>query len=145
MDYRAIFEVSAAGMTLEKRRLEVATLNLANMHSSAPTGVDGYKPVRLVARPITMDFSRLLLADSGADTPAQPVTTVVQAEVSPRLVRDPGHPHADAQGFVRYPGVDQATEMISAMSALRAYEANVAAAGFARAMAIRALDIGGAR
>ncbi|RQO63690.1 flagellar basal body rod protein FlgC [Paucibacter sp. KBW04] len=145
MDYRAIFEVSAAGMTLEKRRLEVATLNLANMHSSSSSNADAYKPTRLVASPIAMDFSRLLLADSGAAMPMQPLTRVVQTDVSPRMVRDPGHPHADAQGFVRYPGVDQATEMISAMSALRAYEANVAAAGFARSMATRALDIGGAR
>jgi flagellar basal-body rod protein FlgC len=70
---------------------------------------------------------------------------VVATNAPQRMVQDPGHPHADAQGYVRYPGVDQAAEMITAMTALRTYEANVAAMGFARAMAARALDIGGSR
>jgi flagellar basal-body rod protein FlgC len=140
MDYRAIFEVSAAGMDLEKKRLEVAALNLANMHSSAPAGTEGYRPLRVVAHAVKADFARMMNAQLDAAS-----VQVVPAGVAPRLVQDPGHPHADAQGMVRYPGVDQATEMISAMTALRAYEANVAAVGFARAMAARALEIGGTR
>jgi flagellar basal-body rod protein FlgC len=42
-------------------------------------------------------------------------------------VKDPGHPDADANGIVYYPNVDPATEMINAMVAARAYEANVTA------------------
>jgi flagellar basal-body rod protein FlgC len=59
------------------------------------------------------------------------------------MVHEPGHPMADAKGFVKYPGVDPAADMISLMSAARAYEANVAALNTARTMALKALDIGG--
>jgi len=58
-------------------------------------------------------------------------------------VHEPGHPHADKSGMVRYPGVDHLSQMVSITEALRAYEANLAALQTARAMASRALDIGG--
>ncbi len=50
---------------------------------------------------------------------------------------------ADERGFVAYPGVDPATEMVNLLSASRAYEANVAALNTARHLALKALDIGG--
>ncbi|MNY51400.1 Flagellar basal-body rod protein FlgC [compost metagenome] len=49
---------------------------------------------------------------------------------------------ADARGYVTYAGVDMATEMVSLMSATRAYEANVAAMNTSRTLALRALEIG---
>jgi len=145
MDYRAIFEVSAAGMTLEKTRLDVAALNLAHMHSSAAPGAALYQPQRVVASTSGKPFTSFLLGEMpGQLLPAGQVS-VVPTQAAPRLVPDAGHPHADAKGLVRYPGVDQAAEMITAMTALRAYEANVAAVGFAKAMVNKALDIGGSR
>jgi flagellar basal-body rod protein FlgC len=145
MDYRAVFEISAAGMGVEKKRLEVATLNLANMNSTAPAGTEGYRPLRVIAHAIKTDFGSIMDAQLTGATQVAQTLEVVPSGAEPRLVKDPGHPHADAQGFVRYPGVEQGTEMITAMTALRAYEANVAAVGIARAMATRALDIGGSR
>ena len=68
---------------------------------------------------------------------------VETADLSPRLVHEPGHPLADSRGLVSYPGVDPATEMVTLMSASRAYEANVAAMNTARNLALKALDIGG--
>src|SRR5262249_48609076 len=45
----------------------------------------------------------------------------------PRLVKDEGHPDADAKGIVAYPNIDASTEMVNAMVAVRAYEANLTA------------------
>jgi flagellar basal-body rod protein FlgC len=145
MDYRTVFEVSAAGMDFEKKRLELATLNLANMHTSSAPGAAAFKPLRAVASPLTVDFASLMVGDS-SDGDIAHVTRAVNSvplAVAPHLLHEPGHPHADDKGMVSYPGVDQASEMIIAMTALRSYEANVAAAGMARAMAARALEIGG--
>jgi flagellar basal-body rod protein FlgC len=72
-----------------------------------------------------------------------PVGTLQAGAAPPRRVLEPGHPLADAEGFVRYPGVDAAAEMVALMSATRAYEANVVALNAARAMALKALEIGG--
>lgn len=141
MDYRAVFQISAAGMAIEKRRLEVAALNLANMHSTAPAGQPPFSPQRLVAEPVSLNFNRALSA-------AMPVALsrkvqLVDSSLPARLVHEPGHPHANAQGFVAYAPVDQATEMIAVSTALRAYEANLAVASSARAMAAKALELGG--
>ncbi len=142
MDYRAIFQISAAGMGVEKLRLETAALNLANMH--ATTGPDGaaYKPMKVVAKAVVPDFGAWMALQGGQLGGAEAVA-VPDESAAPRLVHDPGHPHADAKGYVRYPGVDHATEMLTVMTALRAYEANVAAVTAARSMASRALEIGG--
>ena len=62
MDYSQAFAISASGMTLERTRVEVASLNLANANTVA--GPDGktYQPLRVVARPsrcrITSNFCR---------------------------------------------------------------------------------------
>ena len=144
MDYRTVFEVSAAGMDLEKKRLELATLNLANMHTSSAPGAPAFKPLRAVASPLSVDFASLMTGESDGETAhvARSISSVPLA-VAPHLLHEPGHPNADDKGMVSYPGVDQASEMIIAMTALRSYEANVAAAGMARAMAAKALEIGG--
>lgn len=141
MDYRAVFQIAAAGMDLEKRRVDVAALNLANMHSSVPAGQVPYAAQRVVAQPLQANFSRALGLAEPAVLPRD--VQVVAAEAAPRLVHEPGHPHADAQGFVSYAAIDQATEMVTVNTALRAYEANVAVASTARAMAAKALEIGG--
>ena len=135
MDYSQIFAISAAGMAVERRRLEVATLNVANARTI--TGVDGqgYRPQRVVVQAV---------AGTQADGPAfMPAATVEATGAPDRKVYEPENPFADAQGFISYPGVDNLSEMMSIMSAVRAYEANVAAMNAARSMALKALDIGG--
>lgn len=141
MDYRAVFQIAAAGMDLEKRRVDVAALNLANMNASAPTGQAPYAAQRVLAQPLQVNFSRAMGLAEPALLPRE--VQVVATDAAPRLVHEPGHPHADSQGFVAYAAIDQATEMVTVNTALRAYEANVAVASTARAMAAKALDIGG--
>ena len=148
MDYRAILEVGAAGMAVERKRLEVATLNLANMHHSVAPGTTGYQPLRVVAKAASQDFASLMqqpYAPYSANSAGPVQLALVPTNTSVRLVRDPGHPHADDKGMVSYPAVDQALEMVTAMAAMRAYEANIAALGIARTMTSRALEIGSQR
>jgi flagellar basal-body rod protein FlgC len=140
MDYTHIFAVSAAGMDVERRRLDVAAMNLANSQTIA--GADGaaYRPQRVVALALQVSaFGDLV----GGETGFAPVASVEPTGAPERKSYEPGNPFADAQGYVSYPGVDTATEMLSIMGAMRAYEANVAAMNATRAMALKALDIGG--
>ena len=134
MDYSQILAISANGMTLERTRVEVAALNLANANTVAAPGATAYQPLRVVAQP------------SFGDTVAQGLNASVQVVPTmqpPRTVYEPNHPMANAQGFVSYAGVDPAGEMVTLMSATRSYEANVAAMNATRNMALKALDIGG--
>lgn len=139
MDYLQSFAVSAAGMEVERTRVEVASLNLANAHAVQAPGLPGFQPLRVVA---TASGGFGAQVEEGLAAAALPAVTVEPSAAPPRKVHEPGHPLADARGFVAYPGVDPATEMVELMSATRAYEANVAALNTARALALKTLDIG---
>jgi flagellar basal-body rod protein FlgC len=129
------FAISVAGMSLESARAEAAILNLANAHVASATGEPAFTPLRAVAR-AAASFADYLEA-------LAPTVSLVPVNAPARRVHEPGHPLADAKGFVSYPGVDPATEMVTLLDATRAYEANVAAMNMTRAMALKALDIGG--
>jgi flagellar basal-body rod protein FlgC len=145
MDYAQVFAISAAGMELERTRVEVTALNLANANTVQSAGGQTYQPMRVVARSSVIgspdSFENLM--DQGLMA-AGPTANVVPTLAQPRLVYEPDHPDANDKGFVTYPGVDTATEMVTLMGATRAYEANVVAMNAARSMALKALDIGGA-
>jgi flagellar basal-body rod protein FlgC len=141
MDYRAALQISAVGMAIEKTRLDVAALNLANMHVSQAPGAKGFSPMKVLVQAQPLGFAQWL-DTAGAETGVLPAVSLVPSGAPGRLERDPGHPHADAQGFVHYPGVDHAQEMLTALTAMRAYEANIAAANMAKTMAARALELG---
>lgn len=145
MDAFSAFEISATGMNVERLRLDVSAINLANANTSR--GPDGalFKPLRVVTSPMQVPFSALLERMApGSDAGAAGVE--VQAiEAEPRMVFDPGHPDADERGFVAYPAVNPVSEMIQLISITRAYEANVRALNAAKSMALKALEIGSER
>jgi flagellar basal-body rod protein FlgC len=142
MDYQSAFAISAAGMRLEKLRVDVATLNLANASTALAANGAGYQPMRVRVPAVSAgqtDFGRLI--DQG-------LSALQSASVAPygapnRRVHEPGHPQAGLDGYVHFPGVDTLMEMTTLMTASRAYEADVAAFNAARTMAARALEIGG--
>ena len=142
MDYRAAFQISAQGMTVERARLDVTSVNLANVHSTRNADGTLFKPLHVVtqqgAQPFAETFGVLDAALAGPR-----VVSVEEATTAPRMSYEPGHPQADEKGFVAYPAVDQVTEMVTLMTAVRAYEANVVAMNAAKTMAAKALDIGG--
>jgi flagellar basal-body rod protein FlgC len=142
MDYQNAFAISAAGMSVERLRVEVSALNLANANTVAEGGGAAFQPMRVVARAATASGAPAPFAALVGRGLAGPAATVETAQTAARRVLEPGHPLADAQGYVSYAGVDTTTEMLTIMRATRAYEANVAAMNAARTMAMKALDIG---
>lgn len=145
----SIFSIARSGMDVERERMQVIAQNLANA-SSAGTS---FTPMRLVSGPSAGrafgDFlGEASLSTSmrrGTQAPAPGGTQVYGLEPyagEPRKVHEPGNPHADAQGFVTYPGVDHAGEMSMMVQTVRVYEANVVMYNSARSMFMRALDIG---
>jgi len=141
MDYAGVFAISAAGMAVERSRVEVAALNLAHAQAPLEAGGGGYRPLRVVARamPATA-FAHWIDAEGLASL--APSVEIEASTAGPRLVHEPGHPLANAQGFVAYPAVDAATEMVGLMQAMRSYEANLAALNTARTLALKTLEIG---
>ena len=137
MDHARAFAISSAGLELERLRVEVASVNLANANTVA--GADGavFQPSRVVALAAGVDgfaghMRRQLTVPAGRVEPAA---------LAPRRVHEPGHPLADARGFVAYAPVDPATEMLTLMAATRAYEANVTAMQASKQMFTKTLDL----
>jgi flagellar basal-body rod protein FlgC len=119
--------VPAAGMAVEQKFLEVIASNIANVETTRmPDGGAYRRQIAVTERD----------AASG-----QVVTRVVEDAEPGRRVYDPGHPDADAQGFVTYPNVDLNTELVDLMIARRIHEANATVFQAAKSMLRRALDI----
>jgi flagellar basal-body rod protein FlgC len=139
MDFNQAFAVSAAGMSVQRTRVEVAALNLANANTVQAPGAPAFQPLRVVVQP-SASFETLVAA--GLQPATLPRAIVEPGPEATRMHHDPGHPFADAAGFVRQAAVDPATEMVTLMGATRAYEANVAAMNTTRALALKTLEIG---
>ncbi|KQN21428.1 hypothetical protein ASE86_14475 [Sphingomonas sp. Leaf33] len=138
-------QISRTGLDVEWQRLQVIAQNIANMNTSRAPNGEPYRAMRLLSGPAgpSRDFRTMVRSDARAQAAAgvsvlglEPVANGV------RRVHEPGHPHADAQGFVTYPDIDQAGEMALMIRTARAYEANLTAMGIAQQMYARALDLG---
>ncbi len=81
--------------------------------------------------------------DSQDDEPAGGVhiAEVVEDPAPPLKRYDPGHPDADAEGYVSYPDINPAAEMVDLMGATRAYGLNGSAVQAEKSMITSALDI----
>src|SRR3954468_13717834 len=93
VDYFRAAAISAAGMAAEKARVEAATLNLANAHTSAAPGLPGFQPVTAVIHAEAAPFPR---AFQGGLQPAMlaKATVVAQPGAAIRMAFEPGHPDA---------------------------------------------------
>ena len=143
--------VSATGLTAERLRMDVTAENLANAQTTR--GADG-QPYRrkevVLAEVQSGGFGSQLAKAIGAGSASGSraggpggveVAGISQDQTPGKLVYDPGHPDADADGYVRMPNVDTVAEMVDLISASRAYEANVTAMNAAKQMFSKTLDL----
>ena len=141
-------DVSATGLTAERLRMDVTAENLANAQTTR--GADGqpYRRKEVVLSEVSSGGFGSQLAKAmgnGSKSGARPggveVTAITQDQTPGKLVYDPGHPDADAKGYVRMPNVDTVAEMVDLISSSRAYEANVTAMNAAKQMFSKTLDL----
>lgn len=132
---RPTLAVSASGLAAQKARIEAATANIANIQTTRTADGGPYRRHEVV-----------LGSSSGFNRALQQAQVVVeeirQANEPPRLVYDPGHPDAGADGLVAMPAIDLAVEMADLADARAAYEANITAINAGKRLQIKSLDIG---
>lgn len=138
MNIYTTMAISASGLTAQRQRLNVIAENLANAHTTRTPQGGPYlrKNVIFETRP-AVEFASLLEAPDKVA-----VSEIVEINEGLRPEYDPTHPDADDQGIVLWPNVNPVAEMVSLTLASRAFEANVAVFRAARAMALKALEIG---
>ena len=138
--------ISASGLTAERLRMDVISNNIANVNTTRTENGGPYKRQRVIFEPRgeKMQFLFPAMFDKTkrmSQFGGVRVTEIVDDPTPPKLVYDPGHPDADANGYVSMPNVNIVKEMVDMISAQRAYEANVTAVNSAKQMAARALDM----
>jgi flagellar basal-body rod protein FlgC len=140
MDVAASLAISSSALQAQRLRMDVIAANLANSQSTRTPEGGPYKRRDVVLEALPGGrFDDVLGAQAGG---AVRVARVVEDDQPPRVVFDPGHPDADARGYVAYPNVNPITEMVDLMAATRAYEANVAAVNATKRVLEAALSIG---
>lgn len=142
----APFAISASALTAERLRMDVISNNIANANTTRTVEGGPYIRQRVVFAPrfdATSAFSSFIPTMTPDGLPAGVRVTGIQKDSSPvRMVYDPGHPDANAEGYVAYPNVNAVNEMVDLISASRAYEANITAFNATKSMYLEAMSIG---
>jgi flagellar basal-body rod protein FlgC len=131
--------ISAAALSAQRTRMEIVASNLANARTTRTPEGGPYRRREPVfgAEPLPGAFGDAL----GQALRSVAVTDIAEDTAPPQLRYEPGHPDADAAGFVAYPNVNPIAETVDMLSATRSYEANVTLVRSIREMSRAALQI----
>jgi flagellar basal-body rod protein FlgC len=142
---------TASALSAQRLRMDVISSNMANVDSTRANYVNGewqpYKRKSVVLQPKEGQFSNFLnvamnKSSDGSVGNGVKVTKIVEDETPFKLVYNPEHPDANAEGYVELPNVDPLREMVDLISATRSYEANVTVFNASKGMMMKALEIG---
>ncbi|MCU6734571.1 flagellar basal body rod protein FlgC [Diplocloster agilis] len=143
MGYLDSLNITGSALTAERFRTDIILQNLANQNTTRTEEGGPYRRRQVVLRERPLDFkSELSQAYTKVQNGGVYVEEVVESQNDLVPVYDPEHPDANEEGYVMMPNVNSAEEMVDLMAATRAYEANVTALNVAKAMAMKALEIG---
>lgn len=141
-------DISASGLTAQRMRMDTITENLANAGTTRTADGEPYRRrVTVLSEKNVSSFSSMLsearrAQDGRTLGNGVKVAAIVEDMSDFRLEYDPTHPDADEEGYVSYPNVDEAAELIDMMAATRAFEANVTAFNATKSMALKSFEIG---
>lgn len=154
MSLFTIFKIASQGMTAQRERLEAASSNLANAHSTRTSEGGAYRrrdiyfeamQVQEKSTPFTDPVNGSLFTDVRMKD-AQGVQVASDLAPKDQFIKrfDPSHPDADADGYVNLPDVDPLEETVNMLSAARSFEANATAFNTAKELARATLKLGDA-
>jgi flagellar basal-body rod protein FlgC len=133
MDFLKSIGIAASGLRAQAGRMRVISENIANADSTAQS--PGADPYRRKVISFSSQLDRALDSNVVTLGKVQPDTTDFKTRY------EPGHPAADANGYVKYPNVNSLVEMTDMRDAQRSYEANLNIVTATRRMIERTLDI----
>ena len=146
MSILSSLSVSVSGMTAQRKRVDTISENIANANTTRTPQGGPYRRREVIFAAVANDrnFEEELRSQvRSLDTATQvKVVGIVQDDKLPILRFEPGHPDANAEGYVAMPNVNAMQELVNLMEASRSYEANVAAFNASKNMWQSALDLG---
>lgn len=135
--------IGASGMDAQRTRAELITENIANADTTRTPEGGPYrrKDAIFTSAASQSSFAQQLSEFSGTPVQGVAVSQIVTDQSDPERRYLPGHPDADANGYVAFPKINPAEEMVDLMSASRGYQANVASISAVKDMIARSLDL----
>ncbi|WP_053332502.1 flagellar basal body rod protein FlgC [Candidatus Jidaibacter acanthamoebae] len=125
--------ISAAGMRAQNERLKIITQNIANSEvTGANPNEDPYRRKQIIFKNVYNDNLKAVTVKVDRITP----------DKSDFILKyEPNHPAADANGYVKYPNINNVIESVDAKEAQRTFEANLSAMEIARANQSKIIDL----
>jgi flagellar basal-body rod protein FlgC len=143
MNLLSALSVSASGMSAQRERTELLVENLANSDTTRTPEGGPYrrKDVVFASDPNATDFSSQFENEMNSNAVGVRVAQVVTDEREPEKKYLPGHPDADKDGYVSYPRMNPAEDMVDLLGASRSYQANVSAISAVKDMIQKSLEL----
>ena len=144
MDFITALDIGASGLSAERTNINVISMNLANAKTTRTVMGGPYrrKTAVMAATDVDDPFSKAMDSALNREIKGVRVLGIAQDRRPLKRVYEPGHPDANAEGYVMYPDINVVEEMANLMTAQRNYEANVATIDTVKGMYARALEIG---
>jgi flagellar basal-body rod protein FlgC len=131
-------EIASSGLAAERMRMEVAARNIANAQSTRTEDGGPYRRQHVV---FSTALDRALGGGAADGFAGVEAGEIVEDQTELPRVYMPGHPDADGDGYVTYPNVKMAQELVDMMTAARAYEANLKSLQVFRGMVEQSLAL----
>ncbi len=144
MDFMTALDISASALTADRTQMNVISMNLANAKTTRTTLGGPYRRRTVVLEAAKVDdpFSKHMRSALDRELRGVRVQAVTMDKRPLKQVYEPGHPDANAEGYVYYPDINVVEEMANLMVAQRNYEANVSTMDAVKQMYQKALEIG---
>lgn len=144
MSLFSALSVSSSGMAAQRTRASLLVENIANSETTRTAAGGPYR--RKDAIFSSVDTASAFASELDAQMGGQQLTGVKVSNITvdnsaPEKRYLPGHPDADAQGYVSMPKVNPAEDMVDLVGANRSYQANVAAIGAVKDMIQKSIDL----
>lgn len=135
--------VAASGMEVQRTRAELLVENLANAETTrtAEGGPYRRKDAIFQSESKASAFSSIFQSELNGTSTGVTVAEIVRDTREPERRYMPGHPDADAEGYVAFPRINPAEDMVDLLNATRSYHANVAAMTAVKDMLNRSIDL----
>ena len=139
-----LMSVSASGMQAQRLRAQTIVENMANAETTRTPDGGPYKRKDVVfasTNQIESPFAAVFDSALAGGASGVSVTDIVEDTRPPELRYQPGHPDANAEGYVAYPHISPPEEMVDLMDASRDFEANTAAIAALKDMVSKSIDL----
>lgn len=142
MSLFSVLSIGASGMAAQRVRAEMLTQNMANAETTRTPEGGPYrrKDVVFESTAVVSPFSSIFDAQMHAPGGVS-VSEIVTDMSEPERHYLPGHPDADKDGYVAFPRMNPAEDMVDLMGTARSYQANVAAIAAIKDMIGRSFDL----